>query len=451
MVASITLVQLPGYLGHKSVLQPAVVIVLVVCVAWGLPRLPSGVLGRPAAIAGLVYALTIGVALLRGAHGHIYGSMQSAINQTTTYLIFVLLGAVAVGTAATREDRNRRATLVALAPITYVAVNVLMQLAGLHNKNPEGISAGYSSQLLGFLGLHGVREKLPLATSINLFSIPVAAGLAAVVALRLRAPGTISRALAWAAGGACVYALLLGDSRGALIVALAIIAWVLLSRRMAGASGVAAIVPLLPVIVILVVGFLGHSGAATELSRGSTAGTSIATATGRFYIWQGTWDVLKHFPVQEFYGWGAGGQQPSGASLHYAWVFPGNPRAISVFTHDIVLQTLVDTGIIGLIALVAALATTFVALQRARRADPASPAVGLVAALAVIVLSGASEVSPTYYSQEALLTVLLIMGAAAALDRARLDDEAMAARPPGFWDSGHPPADAGRDPYREAP
>ena len=79
------------------------------------------------------------------------------------------------------------------------------------------------------------------------------------------------------------------------------------------------------------------------------------------------------------------------------------------------LQTILDEGYIGLLILVVLIWRTFVLLRRHLRLDPRSPASALVAMLLVIILSGATEVSPTYYSEEVLLMVFLIAGAAAAL------------------------------------
>ena len=265
-----------------------------------------------------------------------------------------------------------------------------------------------------FVGVAGGREVFPLTTSINLYSIVASASVAGLVVMRLRSPERLPRAVAWLGIVVCLYELLAGDSRATLAVTVAVIALFLLRRRFAGASGVAAVIPFFPLIIIGALDLLANTGIADVLGRGGDFG-SVASGTGRVYIWKGTWEVLRHFELQHLIGWGAAGQIPSGASIHYAFVFAGQPLAYTVFTHDVVLQTILDEGYIGLAILVAVIWRTFLLLGRHVRREPASPAAALIAMLLVIVLSGATEVSPSYYSEEVLLMTFLISGAAAAL------------------------------------
>jgi O-antigen ligase len=109
--------------------------------------------------------------------------------------------------------------------------------------------------------------------------------------------------------------------------------------------------------------------------------------------------------------------------MHYLFVFPQDDLAYTAFTHNITLQVLLDEGYLGLLILVAVLVRTFVLLKRHLRREPGSPAVALVAMLLVFVVSGATEVSPTYYTEEVLIMVFLIAGAAAALAGAPRPDE----------------------------
>jgi hypothetical protein len=78
-----------------------------------------------------------------------------------------------------------------------------------------------------------------------------------------------------------------------------------------------------------------------------------------------------------------------------------------------------DTGYLGLAILVLAVGTTWRRLQEQLNLDYNSPVLALMGIIIVTVISGATEVSPTYYTQEALLELLLIMGAAAGLAATR--------------------------------
>jgi O-antigen ligase len=78
-----------------------------------------------------------------------------------------------------------------------------------------------------------------------------------------------------------------------------------------------------------------------------------------------------------------------------------------VHAHDLALQTVLDAGLIGLAVL-----TVVVTMALRRLARLGNPALALVAMLVTVILCGATEVTPTYYSQEALIMTLLAMGVA---------------------------------------
>jgi O-antigen ligase len=270
------------------------------------------------------------------------------------------------------------------------------------------------------LGISAVRAKLPLTTSINLYSIVAAASLAAVIVLWRQARRPAHRRALLLCGAASVYCLLLGDSRGAM--AIAVITAILFAFRVAvRARGwmIGALVPLPPILFLGVLKIIASPSLENGLSRGGSGFQSATTGTGRLYIWDGAWQVLRGLPAGEVFGWGAGGHITSNASLNYAFVFGGNSDAVQVFTHNIVLQTLFDTGIVGLVLLATAVGATWSLLRRHVLVDTFSPALALMAILLVVVLQGMTEVSPSYYAQEALLAVLLIMGAAVGLQRRR--------------------------------
>ena len=366
------------------------------------------------AVLAFVYCGDVCLALVRGAQDGAYANLTSAIGKMTLYLTILTLGMVAVASARDRVERDERLTAVLLAPAVYAVVNLLLSLAGMQNPVPAGATAGGQDQLLSLVGVGDGRQVFPLTTSINLYSIVASASVVGLVVVRLRSPERLPRAIAWLGIVVCLYEILAGDSRATLAVTVAVIALFLLRRRFAGASGVAVFIPFFPLIIIGALDLLANTGIADVLGRGGNFG-SVASGTGRVYIWKGTWEVLRHFELQHLIGWGAAGQIPSGASIHYAFVFAGQPLAYTVFTHDVVLQTILDEGYIGLAILVAVIWRTFLLLGRHVRREPASPAAALIAMLLVIVLSGATEVSPSYYAEEVLLMTFLISGVAAAL------------------------------------
>ncbi|MGN6372923.1 MAG: O-antigen ligase family protein [Solirubrobacteraceae bacterium] len=419
-IASITLVRLPVFFGAKSLFDPIILLLLVSVVAWGMMRQHRGSFFNRPAIIAFVYAAVIGVALFRGAHAKAYGSTSSAAYQAAVYILFVGFGVVLITTADGLRERNERMLAIALAPVAYIVINVLMNIAGLHSSLPEGYAAGKPAKLLALIGISATRARFPLATSINLFSVVSAASLAAVIALGMRTSYLTSRWIRWLLLLCCAYCLLLGDSRASLVIAI-VVAILITSRVRIPSSIVALTVPLLPILVLLSLSLVTDIGLAHALSRGGGQSQEAATATGRLIIWKASWSLLKQFPFEALYGWGAAGHFTSGASFHYVYSLTAEgPEALKqIFTHDVVLQMIFDTGYIGLAILVAAVWSTWRALIRYSRTHPDSPVRALMAILLVVLLSGATEVSPTYYSQEALLSALLIMGAAAGLAATR--------------------------------
>ena len=364
-----------------------------------------------------LYAGDVVLALVRGARDGAYLSLTSAIGKGILYFATVLLGLTAVACARDRDQRDRRLAAIVYSPAVYAVVNLVLAEAGVQNAQPAGATAGTQDQLLGALGVGGGRTVYPLATSINLYSIVASSAVAGLVVLRLRRPDLIRRRYAWPAILVCLYEVVAGDSRATLVWAALIIALFAVRRRYRGSPWLAWAVPFFPLIVTGLLNLVADSGIANALNRSSGGQSnfeSFATGTGRVYIWKGAWQVLRHFQLQDVVGWGAAGQIPSGASLHYAFVFPNEPLAYTVFTHSAPLQAILDEGYLGLLLLVLVLWQTFRLLNRLLALEPRSPASALVAMLMVILLSGATEVSPSYYAEEVLMLVFLIGSAAAA-------------------------------------
>jgi O-antigen ligase len=421
LAGSITLVRIASTFGHKTLTISVVMLIFMACVLWALPQQRHNVLLSPSAGLVFLFGVCVSIALLRGAQDGSYGNLVSATGKIVLYLPVIALGIVGVSSARNAKEREHRVLAIVLAPVVYAAVNAVLGFAGVQNPNPTGAATGTQDQLLGLLGFTGGREIFPLTTSINLYSIVASASVAGLIVLRLRAPESLPRVIAWPAVIICLYEVIAGDSRATLAFAAAVVLVFLLRRRFANASGIGLLIPAFPLIVIAALGVLANTSLGDLLSRSNGGFGSLATGTGRLYIWRGTWQVLSHFQLQDLIGWGAAGQIASGASLHYAFVFPNTPLAYTVFTHNEVLQTILDQGYIGLVVLVALVWQTFRLLARHIRREPRSPAIALVAMLLVIVLSGATEVSPSYYAEEVLIMTFLIAGAAAAL----------AAKPPG--------------------
>ncbi len=415
---SVTLVRAGESFGHKTTLQAVVIGIFIYAILWAIPRQPRGSFLNPRVALVLLFVASIGLALVRGADHGVYGNVASAGGKAVLYSVVALFGVALVTTAEDRETRDRRLMALVLALPVYAASNLVLHLGGMQNPNPAGATAGTSSQLAGLVGISSGREVFPLTTSINLYSIVVGASVAAVGVLRLRAPQWCPRWLVALVTLICVYELLVGDSRTEVAVALGVVLLFALFKRFRGLPWIAVIIPALPLIVLGFLRVLAATGVANAFNRntpGQNQFGSVVSGTGRVDIWQGAWQVLSRLQPQELFGWGAAGHISSGASLHYAYVFPRDPLGYTEFTHSLPIQVALDEGIVGLLLLIAALWMTFSSLRRHISLDPNSPAIALVAILLVFVACGATEVSITYYAEEALVMTLLIMGAAAGL------------------------------------
>jgi O-antigen ligase len=153
------------------------------------------------------------------------------------------------------------------------------------------------------------------------------------------------------------------------------------------------------------------------LSRGSA--NNFESGNNRFHIWEAAWSMLRHPSVQQLYGWGDNGQITSGVSERYAYLFASLPHPLTYSTHNLVIQTVFDEGYVGLLIVVLAAWVTMSRLIRYIRSEPSSLANALMAVLTVTLLSGTTEVSPSYGTEEALIATLLVMGAAAGLTISR--------------------------------
>jgi hypothetical protein len=415
---SVTLVRAGESFGHKTILQAVVIGIFVYAILWAIPRQSRGSFANPRVALLLLFVANIAWALVRGAGHGTYGNLTSAGGKAALYSLVALFGVSLIATAPDDETRDRRLVALALALPLYVVVNLFLHLAGMQNPNPAGATAGTSSQLTGLIGISSDREVFPLTTSINLYSIVVGAAVAGVGVLRLRAPQWCPRWLVGLVSVTCVYELLVGDSRTEVAVALGVVLLFALFKRFKGSRWIPVVIPALPLIVVGFLHAVAVTGIANAFNR-STPGQSqfgtVVSGTGRVDIWQGAWHVLRHLQLQEIFGWGAGGHITSGASLQYAYVFPRDPLGYTEFTHSLPIQVVLDEGVVGLLLLIAAIWMTFSALRRHLIQNPGSPAIALVAILLVFVACGATEVSITYYAEEALLMTLLIMGAAAGL------------------------------------
>ncbi len=397
--------RLPLLLGDQLILAPLTIASLAV--AGRLATTHRTRLSRSGLVV-LAFAGIMGVTVIRGALAGVYATVPSALLEAILYVTVAWFAMTIVAHAETDEIRRRRLVAIALAPTVFVGTTVLLHFAGFSATGVEGLAVGETATIPQLVGVTMERVQLPLGGSVNTMGIIAAVSIASclVLAAKRAAPLWIT-----APGvGVGLFAIAISDTRAALIIALSVSAWLAFSRRTIGTRAIAIAIPLLPLLMMWLIS-LNERGPVGKLLSRDTG--DFATGNGRVEIWQKAWPTVKQFTPDHVFGWGANGQITSGASFDYASVFRGNDQPWRFTTHDIALQMILDAGIVGLALLVLAVIVAAGPLQRA--AMKGSPASALLAIIAVAVLSGVTEVSPSYGSAETLVAMLMAVGAAVSL------------------------------------
>jgi O-Antigen ligase len=408
---SIVLVRLPIFTGHQTVIAPIVLVIFFLCVAWGIPR-HKALQSRTGIGIVFAYVALTDITVVRGSLAGVYVNQLHAISDSLMYFSLAALGVLLMTTSRNEVERRQRLAAITLAPGIYALANALLHIAGAQaatvDLNQQGIATLQPASLLKLFHIYIYRAQFPMATGVNSTGIIAGAGLAGCFLLiKYRAA---PRWMTWPCVAGCLYCLALGDNRISFAIALIAAIYFSWTRRASAAYLLPVVGPLLPLFIVFGTS-LSDSVLGGTFSRGSA--NDFASAGHRVYIWEAAWNVLRHPSVQQLYGWGANGHITSGLSESYSYLFAFLPHPLAYSTHDIVIQTIFDSGYFGLIILIAAVWVTTLQLIRHIRLAPRSLARAMVAMLTVTLLSGATEASPSYGTQEALVLTLLIMGAAA--------------------------------------
>jgi O-antigen ligase len=382
---------------------------------------------RPRARFGALalYWIFIGLTLIglaRAAHIGTYQAWGPAITQGATILLVGMIGTFGVAAATER----RAATVlhaVCWAPIIYVSLNVVIHLTGF---SPPVLSPERSApaEILGLLGLPSDRVRFAMASGINNFGVAAGAAAAAAFVLTLRGRG-------WERGAAmtgfllCGYALLLTDSRGAIITALGAAMLVLVIPRglKRGMISLPFLLPLAPAALLLALGALANTPFGGAITR---PGTDPGSGSGRSFVWGEVTDFLIREPsTGQLTGYGVWGHVQSGVSSRYADVLAGYNAPELGTAHNFLLQTVLDLGYVGVVVALALLVLALGNLLRAITANPNPIALSLAAMLLYFAVIGVSESAPSVYFEDSLIVWLLVVAAAVRSDlRTVLDREA---------------------------
>jgi len=413
---SLLIIRAPYLSGHTTNDFFATLVPFLLAIAWML-RQPKRRADRALLllIAGFVGLLAI--ALFRGKSAGVgIGGTQQTLAFLGSVAVTAVFGVLLFTTAQNKTETWWRLAAVALAPSVYVGTNVMLRFAGYKSSevdlNAVSYAAGTPAKTLALVGINITREAFPMNPSINGMGVVAATGLVSAAILALRTDGLIRRAGTLGAV-LCLVALLLTDTRAALIMAIVVI--VLLTTMKVTRIAVALLIaiPFSSWIVTAVLSFLSSTGWAAPLARGTK---DVSTGNGRTFIWEAAQQQIEgSSPFHMLFGYGANGQATSGASRLYDSLFAGVPFPLLVHVHNLGLQMLLDMGLVGLVLLTMTVALAVIRLERISRLSGNGPVAALVGAIFMLFLTGATEPSPTYRTQDTLVFAMLLLSAAAGL------------------------------------
>ncbi|HUB75079.1 MAG TPA: O-antigen ligase family protein [Solirubrobacteraceae bacterium] len=362
------------------------------------------------------YLAVTTITIIRGV-GVVGGDFKSARSGYVAALSIALVAWFAfrlLASSQTSDERRSRLAAIALAPATFVAFNLL----ALHVRIPfisipahTDVAEGTHAVLLDALGFPTVRTSLPFTAGANASGAISAAGFAAAVLLALRPEG-VKRLVTIPAAGACLYATLLSDSRTALAIAVGVVVLFVVAPRARRFSCIIGIALLAPVYL------LGILRLASSLGIGvaSRSSSDLSSGDHRNVIWEGAWMTIRHGDLWHgIFGYGAYGQVTSGSIFQYLHLFY-SATPIYPTSHNLALQTILDSGVIGVLVLVGLAVAAFSALSRVAVAAPSPERQALTAILIVVILNGATEALPSYIFPETLDLALLVAAAGIALE-----------------------------------
>ena len=264
---SIVLVRLPVLAGGGSI-RLLGLLPFLGAIVWMKGR-PQRAGASRSALLWIFVAITA-LSVYRGQKAGVLGSTDEMITAILTLGTITMFALTLISSAAPGEGARRMAA-VALSPAVYLAVNIILQAGGvrapiLFVSGGGGLANGDQAEMLRYLGITATRTEFPLSTGINSTGAVAAAGLAAALLLALHAKHLVPRWLTLVAAAVSLYGVLVIDSRGALLFALALVGIFAVWRR-ANLTWIAFVIPLSPLVVLGGLHALAATGLASGFSR----------------------------------------------------------------------------------------------------------------------------------------------------------------------------------------
>lgn len=366
------------------------------------------------------------------AGGQIYGIYLTGnlIASFTAAYTFLSMAALFVIVRTNNFDPKSRDTFVTVLLGSFVLLalaNFALFAAGIEGGRAISSLDDATNKTLMLIGIPYHRVQFPwVSGGLNGYTVICLIlffmGGAAFIGKGTRLS---QKVLGFLAGTLAVIGFILVDSRGSLLALFlsVIVTPITLRFRMTqiGWPFLLLLIQLSPLAIILVAPYLAHTELFTLLDRGHFTDPAAALTTGRSYIWQAAWENISEHPMNYLIGAGHFGHLVSGMSAKYAFIFPGEGPFNTHTTHNALLQTLVDRGIIGVIFYCLVIYITVRNLYRKWNAsEPGSPSrwgfMGLLGAINAICIMGQTEAVLTQYFPVSIYFLLIC--AAVGLDPA---------------------------------
>lgn len=409
LLFSIVIIQLPAAFGEEppAIVRVASLVPFAAALTALLLRRGDWRIRPLHALLFGVYLVLVTVAIVRAGLAEIY-SPAFATLRVLEWLLVAGLGLSAFAREPREHARRRHLAALCWAPVVYVALNVALHVVGF---GADRSDFGYlPTALLGQLGISSNRALFPLSTGFNNFGAIAGIALTSSTLLAWRAQGRLRRA-AMLGAGVSLYAVLLTDSRAAFIFSLTAIVFVILAPRVRARrlGRIALLLPLVPLLVVEVLATVANGRYSPEFSR---EGASLATGTVRVEVWEAVLSFLSDFRLEHFFGYGSYGQATSGVSLGYSTFFRGSDDLLTVSPHNMLLQSILDTGYIGLLIILSLCVVIVNRLAAHRVGDPSPQSYALFGAAVCLLLIGLVEAVPAEGGSETFTFWLLALPAA---------------------------------------
>lgn len=242
---------------------------------------------------------------------------------------------------------------IIIIPSLFIFISTILYLTGADPfyNNLNDFSVGKSVLASTFFKSEIERKGSPLSVGINGYGVYVGAiltmSLTALFTMKSKKYRFFSILLVLI----CLFNFIYVDTRSALIwsVFAAFISLILIvSRRILFSKILIVLFSTIMPFVLIGASFLLRSEVFNVLSRSDN---DIETGNNRLYIWISSWIELKEMKKEHIFGYGEYGQKAAGVSKDFDKIFSQSQNYDLLTTHNIVFQTILDSGYVGLVLL----------------------------------------------------------------------------------------------------